>query len=98
MIIDFPDTFAKFVPSLVRSGKWSAAKTLMTEAMRNGDELAKLGTPVNGLRGTAASAAGGPGREGVRRVLEVAASRERSRTRASRAPRSTRPTSRSSRR
>ena len=60
VIIDFPDTFAKFVPSLVRSGKWSAAKTLMTEAMKNGDELSKLGTPVNGLRGTAASAAGGP--------------------------------------
>ncbi len=60
VIIDFPDTFAKFVPSLVRSGKWSAAKTLMTEAMRNGDVLSKLGTPVNGLRGTAASAAGGP--------------------------------------
>jgi branched-chain amino acid transport system substrate-binding protein len=60
VIIDFPDTFEKFVPSLVRSGKWSASKTLMTEAMRNGDVLSKIGTPVNGLRGTAASAAGGP--------------------------------------
>src|ERR687888_116209 len=28
VIIDFPDTFEKFAPSLVRSGKWSAAKTL----------------------------------------------------------------------
>jgi branched-chain amino acid transport system substrate-binding protein len=60
VIIDFPDTFEKFMPSLVRSGKWSAAKTLMTEAMRNGDVLSKLGTPAVGLRGTAASAAGGP--------------------------------------
>jgi ABC-type branched-subunit amino acid transport system substrate-binding protein len=60
VIIDFPDTFEKFAPSLVRSGKWSAAKTLMTEAMRNGDVLAKIGSPVEGLRGTAASAAGGP--------------------------------------
>jgi branched-chain amino acid transport system substrate-binding protein len=60
VIIDFPDTFEKFMPSLVRSGKWSAAKTLMTEAMRNGDVLSKLGTPADGLRGTAASAAGGP--------------------------------------
>jgi ABC-type branched-subunit amino acid transport system substrate-binding protein len=60
VIIDFPDTFAKFAPSLVRSGKWSATKTLMTEAMRNGDELSKIGAPVDGLRGTAASAAGGP--------------------------------------
>jgi branched-chain amino acid transport system substrate-binding protein len=60
VIIDFPDTFEKFAPSLVRSGKWSADKTLMTEAMRNGDVLGKIGDPVNGLRGTAASAAGGP--------------------------------------
>ena len=60
VIIDFPDTFEKFAPSLVRSGKWSAGKTLMTEAMRNADVLTKLGAPANGLRGTAASAAGGP--------------------------------------
>jgi ABC-type branched-subunit amino acid transport system substrate-binding protein len=60
VIIDFPDTFEKFAPSLVRSGEWSAGKTLMTEAMRNSDVLSKIGAPVNGLRGTAASAAGGP--------------------------------------
>jgi ABC-type branched-subunit amino acid transport system substrate-binding protein len=60
VIIDFPTTFEKFVPSLVRTGKWNAAKTLMTEAMRNTDELNKVGDPANGLRGTAASAAGGP--------------------------------------
>jgi ABC-type branched-subunit amino acid transport system substrate-binding protein len=60
VIIDFPDTFQKFAPSLVRTGKWSAAKTLMTEALRNTDVLSKIGDPVQGLRGTAASAAGGP--------------------------------------
>jgi branched-chain amino acid transport system substrate-binding protein len=60
VIIDFPDTFEKFAPSLVRSGKWSAGKTLMTEAMRNSEVLKKIGTPVDDLRGTAASAAGGP--------------------------------------
>ena len=60
VIIDFPDTFEKFAPSLVRSGKWSAGKTLMTEALRNADVLSKIGDPVKGLRGTAASAAGGP--------------------------------------
>jgi branched-chain amino acid transport system substrate-binding protein len=32
----------------------------MTEALRNSDVLKKIGAPVNGLRGTAASAAGGP--------------------------------------
>src|SRR3954451_16726142 len=60
VMVDFPETFEKFAPSLVRTGKWSAGKTLMTEAMRNGDVLSKIGTPVEGLRGTAASAAGGP--------------------------------------
>jgi ABC-type branched-subunit amino acid transport system substrate-binding protein len=60
VIIDFPETFQKFVPSLVRSGKWDANKTFMTEALRNTTILDGIGSPVIGLRGTAASAAGGP--------------------------------------
>jgi ABC-type branched-subunit amino acid transport system substrate-binding protein len=60
VIIDFPETFQKFAPSLVRTGKWDAAKTFMTEALRNTTVLDSIGTPVVGLRGTAASAAGGP--------------------------------------
>ena len=60
VIIDFPETFEKFAPSLVRTGKWDASKTFMTEALRNTDVLDKIGSPVVGLRGTAASAAGGP--------------------------------------
>jgi ABC-type branched-subunit amino acid transport system substrate-binding protein len=60
VIIDFPETFQKFAPSLVRSGKWDASKTLMTEALKNGQTLDAIGAPVVGLSGTAASAAGGP--------------------------------------
>ena len=60
VIIDFPETFAKFAPSLVRTGKWDATKTLMTEALKDGPTLDKIGQPVLGLSGTAASAAGGP--------------------------------------
>lgn len=60
VIIDFPDTFQKFAPSLVRTGKWDASKTFMTEALRNTTVLDSIGNPVVGLRGTAASAAGGP--------------------------------------
>ena len=60
VIIDFPDTFQKFAPSLVRSGKWDAGKTFMTEALRNTTVLDAIGNPVVGLRGTAASSAGGP--------------------------------------
>jgi len=60
VIIDFPETFQKFAPSLVRTGKWDATKTLMTEALKNGQTLDTIGAPVVGLSGTAASAAGGP--------------------------------------
>lgn len=60
VIIDFPETFQKFAPSLVRTGKWDASKTFMTEALRNTTVLDAIGSPVVGLRGTAASAAGGP--------------------------------------
>jgi branched-chain amino acid transport system substrate-binding protein len=60
VIIDFPATFQKFLPSLVRTGRWQADKTLMTEALRDGAFLNGLGSVVNGLRGTAASSAGGP--------------------------------------
>src|SRR5712691_12303625 len=60
VIIDFPDTFQKFAPALVRSGKWDAGRTLMTEALRNTTVLDSIGSPVVGLRGSAASSAGGP--------------------------------------
>ena len=60
VIIDFPDTFQKFAPSLVRTGQWSAGQTLMTEALKNAATLDAIGDPVVGLSGTAASAAGGP--------------------------------------
>jgi branched-chain amino acid transport system substrate-binding protein len=60
VIIDFPETFQKYVASLVRTGKWDAARTFMTEALRNTSVLDPIGNPVIGLRGTAASAAGGP--------------------------------------
>lgn len=60
VILDFPDTFQKFVPSLVRSGKWSASKTLAIEALRNASVLDAIGDPARGLSGSAGSAAGGP--------------------------------------
>jgi branched-chain amino acid transport system substrate-binding protein len=60
VIIDFPETFLKFAPALVRTGKWDPTKTLMTEALKDGPTLDKIGQPVLGLSGTAASAAGGP--------------------------------------
>ena len=60
VIIDFPETFQKYVASLVRTGKWDASRTFMTEALRDTTVLDGIGNPVIGLRGTAASSAGGP--------------------------------------
>jgi ABC-type branched-subunit amino acid transport system substrate-binding protein len=60
VIIDFPATFQKFEPALVRTGMWDATRTFMTEALRDTTVLDPMGTPVVGLRGTAASSAGGP--------------------------------------
>jgi ABC-type branched-subunit amino acid transport system substrate-binding protein len=60
VIIDFPETFQKYVAPLVRTGKWDASRTFMTEALRNTTVLDAIGSPAVGLRGTAASAAGGP--------------------------------------
>jgi ABC-type branched-subunit amino acid transport system substrate-binding protein len=62
VIIDFPETFQKMAPSLVRTGKWQASRTLMTEALRNTDVLNSIGRPVDGLRGTAATSVGAPAR------------------------------------
>lgn len=60
MIADFPPTFAKMGPALVRAGGWSPRRTFMTEAMDNSDALAKIGAQATeGLRGTAATAAHG---------------------------------------
>lgn len=60
MIADFPPTFAKMGPALVRAGGWSPRRTFMTEAMDNSDALGKIGAQATeGLRGTAATAAHG---------------------------------------
>jgi branched-chain amino acid transport system substrate-binding protein len=61
MIADFPPTFAKMGPALVRTGQWSPAKTFMIEAMDNNDSLNQIGAPATeGLRGTAGSSPQGP--------------------------------------
>jgi branched-chain amino acid transport system substrate-binding protein len=64
VIIDFPETFAKMGPALVRAGGWDPAKTFMTEAMRNADTLKEVGAQASGgLRGTAPTSEDAPARE-----------------------------------
>lgn len=63
VIIDFPETFAKLGPALVRAGGWDPAKTFMTEAMRNADALKEVGAEATvGLRGTAPTSEDAPAR------------------------------------
>ncbi len=59
VIIDFPDTFAKVGPALVRTGKWDAKKTFFTEAMYDEAVINTIGVSVMaGARGTAAKSIG----------------------------------------
>jgi ABC-type branched-subunit amino acid transport system substrate-binding protein len=71
MIADFPTTFEKMGPALVRTGKWDPSKTFMTEAMQSADSLAKIGQPAtDGLRGTAGSGKGGAAPDAFQREFE----------------------------
>ncbi|MBV9278681.1 MAG: ABC transporter substrate-binding protein, partial [Chloroflexi bacterium] len=71
LIADFPPTFAKMGPALVRAGGWSPAKTYMTEAMDNNDSLNQIGAPAtDGLRGTAASAPKGPNAQALETLFK----------------------------
>ena len=59
VIVDFPDTFAKVGPALVRTGKWDPKKTFFTEAMYDEAVIKTIGvTVMAGARGTAAKSIG----------------------------------------
>jgi ABC-type branched-subunit amino acid transport system substrate-binding protein len=53
VIVDFPDTFPKVGPALVRTGKWSPAKTFVTDGLANSDLAKKSQDITNGFRATA---------------------------------------------
>lgn len=59
LIIDFPTTFAKIGPALVRSGKWDQTKTFMTEALKAQGAIDEVGAEImEGIRGTAGTSDG----------------------------------------
>jgi len=54
VIIDFPETWAKMGPALVRAGGWDPAKTFTADGLRSNSLPADTGQPsTNGMRGTA---------------------------------------------
>jgi branched-chain amino acid transport system substrate-binding protein len=53
VIVDFPETFPKVGPALVRTGKWSPAKTFVTDGLASSDLAKKSQDITNGFRATA---------------------------------------------
>jgi branched-chain amino acid transport system substrate-binding protein len=54
VIIDFPETFAKVGPALVRTGKWSPKDTFITDGLSSTDLTELVGPQATeGLQGTA---------------------------------------------
>jgi len=54
VIIDFPETFAKVGPALVRTGKWSPKDTFITDGLSSTDLTELVGPEATeGLQGTA---------------------------------------------
>ena len=71
VIIDFPETFARVGPALVRAGGWDPTMTFMTEAMRNAEELQNIGAEATeGLRGTAPTSEDAPARDAFDALFE----------------------------
>jgi ABC-type branched-subunit amino acid transport system substrate-binding protein len=54
VIIDFPETFAKVGPALVRTGRWDPTKTFATDGLRDNSLPQDVGRRATaGMRGTA---------------------------------------------
>jgi branched-chain amino acid transport system substrate-binding protein len=54
VIIDFPETFSKVGPALVRTGQWDPAKSWVTDGLKSGSLPEDVGQQATeGLRGTA---------------------------------------------
>jgi ABC-type branched-subunit amino acid transport system substrate-binding protein len=54
VIIDFPETFSKVGPALVRTGRWDPAKSWVTDGLKSGSLPRDVGRQATeGLRGTA---------------------------------------------
>lgn len=61
VIIAYPTSFGVLAPALVRTGKWSPARTFVTESLQNQGVLNKIGAAqLSGLRGTAGAPPQGP--------------------------------------
>lgn len=61
LIIDFPETFARVGPALVRAGGWDPALTFTADGLRSSDLPGDVGEEATeGMRGTAPTSEGAP--------------------------------------
>src|SRR5215213_2035333 len=53
VIVDFPETFVKVGPALLRTGKWDPSKTFITDGLADDALASEHPELMNGMRGTA---------------------------------------------
>jgi len=74
LIVDFPATFAKVGPALVRTGSWDPAKTFVTDGLRDTTLPKSAGAEATeGLIGTAPTTASNPAARGFDEVFAATA-------------------------
>jgi branched-chain amino acid transport system substrate-binding protein len=73
VIIDFPETFAKVGPALVRTGKWSPKQTFITDGLSSTDLVELIGADATeGMLGTAPGAFSGEAPNAFDELYEAA--------------------------
>ena len=74
LIVDFPETFAKVGPALVRTGSWDPTKTFVTDGLRDASLPKSAGAEATeGLLGTSPTTASNPAAEGFDAVFKSTA-------------------------
>jgi ABC-type branched-subunit amino acid transport system substrate-binding protein len=73
VIIDFPETFAKLGPALVRTGNWESSKTFITDGLSSTDLVKEVGgEATEGMLGTAPGAFSGDAPDAFDKLYEGA--------------------------
>ena len=74
LIVDFPETFAKVGPALVRTGNWDPTRTFVTDGLRDASLPKSAGDEATeGLLGTSPTTASNPAAKGFDAVFESTA-------------------------
>ncbi len=74
LIVDFPETFTKVGPALVRTGAWDPTRTFVTDGLRDSTLPGSAGDQATeGLFGTSPTTASNPAAEGFDAVFKATA-------------------------